>query len=699
MQALHREFTKIINGTTQFTIPVFQRDYAWAESNCEQLWNDIIRVGTSDISRVHFLGSLVYVPTGESSAGFTQYQVIDGQQRLTTWTLLMIALRDHIVETGFSGAEDGPTAKRIDAYFLKNEQEDRERRYKLILRRHDESSLRALIDGRDLPSDASENISDNYDLFRGLLKTVDPALVYRGLGRLIVVDVKLDATDNPQLVFESLNSTGVDLSQSDLIRNFILMRLPEKEQTKLYNDRWSKIETLFRGSDRTFDAFARDYLALRTHASKQEKASNIYRAFREVFDEFVAKDGSLDKLLEHMQRHATYYAAFSLSVGVPKPLQTSMSRLKSLVDVPAILVMHLFECHQKLRTMTEAEFQEALALLESYVLRRSICDGQTRGYWQIFADIAEEIDVKKPLSSLKGILASQHESYRYPSDPEFQRCLKDRDLYNTRICWHVLEQLENHGSKEITDTSALQIEHIVPQNPKLNAAWQKMLGKNWRDVQQAWLHRLGNLTLTGYNSKYSDRSFEDKKTIDDGFEESAVRLNKFVRDQKKWTEAEMQRRSGLLASRAVKVWPPLVADPALVKEIQKARLRRRAAKKNVEAVSMTEYARELFDLLRVRVKKLDSDVTEMAETKSVSYHAPVFFLEVLPRKDYLTLLLPLEFNEVTDASGIVKDVTQWKFITNSQYSCGVLLSVENPADIEAALPFVHQAMTTAHVSA
>src|SRR5580704_15427659 len=184
MQALHREFTKIINGTTQFTIPVFQRDYTWTDVNCEQLWKDVIRVGKATANKSHFLGSLVYTPSGDSSAGFTQYQVIDGQQRLTTWTLLMIALRDHIIATNYIGSEDGPTAKRIDAYFLKNEQEERDRRYKLVLRRKDHETLRALVDRQDLPADNSERIKENYDLFRSLIAQEDLGIIYRGLGRL-----------------------------------------------------------------------------------------------------------------------------------------------------------------------------------------------------------------------------------------------------------------------------------------------------------------------------------------------------------------------------------------------------------------------------------------------------------------------------------------------------------------------------------
>ena len=606
----------------------------------------------------------------------------------------MIALRDHIRETGFDGGDSGPTVARIDAYYLKNEQERGERRHKLVLRRHDQGTLRALIDRTEMPPNASEHISDNYEVFRDLLREVSPTLIYEGLGRLIVVDVKLDATDDPQLVFESLNSTGVDLSQTDLIRNFLLMRLPEGEQDRLYEQRWSKIEALFRGFDGMFDAFARDYVALRMRASKQEKADNVYRAFRDAFDVLLQESGGLDELLEHMQVTAGYYAAFSLSYEISDALKLPMGRLSKLVDVPAILIMRLFECHKRLGTLGEGEFKEALSLLESYILRRSVCGGQTRGYWQVFADMAYELNIKQPLGSLKGLLAAQHESYAFPADSEFQRNLVERDLYHMRNCFHILEQLENHASREPSDTSNLEIEHIMPQNPNLNAAWQEMLGQ-WREVQQAWLHRLGNLTLTGYNSKYSDRSFVEKKTIEGGFSDSAVRLNKFVREQEKWTDREMQQRSALLAAQAVIVWSPLAVDLSVVKQIEQDRLRQRAAKRNVAAVPMSEPARALFEALRGRMLNVDPDATEMAESKSVSYHGPGFFLEVLPRKRCLTLLLPLDFNEVQDVAGIASDATQWNFITNAQYAGGVLLNVHSQADLELALPVIRQA----HVSA
>jgi uncharacterized protein with ParB-like and HNH nuclease domain len=385
VKAIDRPLPHILNGASQFVIPVFQRDYTWqAETQCAQLWRDVVRAAQTSNEQGHFLGSIVYIPTGDSSAGFAQWLLIDGQQRLTTLTLLMAALRDHIKDNAWTGSENDPTPNRIDAYFLKNVQEEGRRGQKLVLRRHDQATLSALIDRKELPENASECIRENYNYFREQLIESNPADIYRGIGRLVIVDVALDRqTDDPQLIFESLNSTGVDLSQSDLIRNFILMRVPEADQTKLYETYWCKIEELFRGSEWTFDAFARDYVALKSEATKQEKASEIYYAFRNLFPSLKEQSGGIEGALAEMLRFARYHAAFSLGRTATGKRARQLARLRHLVDVPALLVMRLSECCDHLQTMTEEDFQEALSLVESFILRRAICGLQTRGYWQI----------------------------------------------------------------------------------------------------------------------------------------------------------------------------------------------------------------------------------------------------------------------------------------------------------------------------
>ncbi|HKB91917.1 MAG TPA: DUF262 and DUF1524 domain-containing protein, partial [Opitutaceae bacterium] len=687
-------FTKIINGTTQFVIPVFQRDYTWdAETQCAQLWRDVLRASRTSGERGHFLGSIVYIATGDSLAGFTRWMLIDGQQRLTTLTLLLAALRDHISETKWSGGENDPTPKRIDAYFLKNVQEEGDREQKLVLRRHDQATLRAIVDGKEPPHEASDHIRDNYNYFREQLSAIDPADVYRGIARLLIVDVALDRqTDDPQLIFESLNSTGVDLSQADLIRNFILMRLPDKEQTELYETYWSKIEALFLGSEWTFDAFARDYVALKTEASKQEKAGEIYYAFRDFFPTLTEKSGGLDKALADMMRHARHYAAFSIGRDVSGERGRLLAEIRRHVDVPAILVMRLLECRDHLNVLSEKDFLEALRLIESYTVRRAICGYQTRSYWQIFANLAYGIGEQHPLNDLKVALARQHENYRFPSDAEFERTLKEGDLYGLRICRHLLEGLENYDTKEPTDTAGYSIEHIMPQNERLRRGWREMLGENWKDIQKTWVHRLGNLTLTGYNSTYSDKDFAEKKTVDGGFSDSSVRLNKYVREQTVWTPREMSVRMDALAKRSLEVWPPLVVEQSLIAAADQLEKRKLAARRDVTKIKMTAAARGLFEELRTRVLALDSEILELAEPNSISFHGPAFFLEILPRRHKLTLLLALDFNEVVDDPlGLAKDATEKKFFVHASYEGGVSMSIWDVEAIQGALPLIRQA--------
>jgi predicted transport protein len=691
MKAIDRPFTKIVNGITQFVIPVFQRDYSWTEAECEQLWKDVIEIARDDTERGHFLGSVVYISTGDTSAGFTRWLLIDGQQRVTTLVLLLTALRDHIEESGWSGDDDGPTAKRVDAYFLKNVQEEGNRLHKLVLRRHDQTTLKALIDRTELPADLSNRVRDNYEFFRDQLNRTDPGLVYRGVGRLVIVDVTLDrGTDDPQLIFESLNSTGMDLSQSDLIRNFILMRLPEREQTLFYENYWSKIEGLFRGSEKTFDAFVRDYIALHTQASKQEKTGNIYSAFRRVFGSIGSERSDLDAFLQRLLKFARYHAAFSIGTNVSESLRQPFAHLRRQVDVPATLVMRLYECHDS-GSLSEDEFVEAIELLDSYVFRRAICGEQTRGYWQVFATLSYRIDAEKPFESLCVGLALQRDNYRFPDNDEFRIALQERDMYGKRVCFDLLDRLENHGSKEPTDTSRYSIEHIMPQNQKLALDWRKMLGSDWREIQRQWLHRLGNLTLTGYNSSYSDRPFSEKKKIKGGFEESSVRLNKFVREQSTWTPTEIERRGKSLASRALTVWPPLKVDAALIDAARETEMRQLSKQQDTRKVPMSEEVRSLFDQLRVKVLEIDTKIIELAEQKSVSYHGPGFFLEVLPRKNRITLLLDLDFNEVEDPSNIAHDASEYKFLVNAVYEGGVLVSIYDADDIEKSLPLIRQA--------
>lgn len=691
MQAVKNPFVKVINGNHQFKIPVFQRDYSWEVEQCQQMWRDVMRAGR-EMTGGHFLGSFVYANDVESAA-FASWLVIDGQQRLTTLTLLLTALRDHIIATGWEGAE--PTPRQIDSYFLKNLEETGTRRYKLALRRRDNETLRALVDGKkvDEVPDHSEMIVDAYEEFRRLLKTKEGDIncIYRGIARLDIVDVTLDRNnDNPQLVFESLNSTGIGLKESDLIRNYLLMGLPEPEQTQLYEEYWSKIENLFREAGSNPDSFLRDYVAFKQKSTTQIRADRTYAEFKEFWQ--LPTEESLSDRVRDMFRSARRYARFlQPNLIENQPIRDAMSPVRRLGSVQATLAMRLYECFER-GSLSQSDFIKALNLIESYLVRRSVLRRQTRNYWSVFARMSQSIDAKSPFASFQVALARQ--TYRFPSDDEFSVGLAQGDLYGLRVCGHILSQLENAGHLEPSPTHLFSIEHIMPQKIEGSSEWQKMLGEEWETVHATWLHRLGNLTLTAYNPTYSNRSFADKKSVEHGFEQSAVRLNEYVKQQAQWTGTEMEERSRILTQRALEIWPSHGADPKLITADRLRELRDHAARRSPDSLNVGSRALDVFDTVRDSVKEM-GEFVEVVEGKSVCYYdqSANFSVEVLPMTRHVRVLVPLDFDEVYDPDGIAKDATQWKFLVNVVHrDCGVLMDLWGRRHVRAAVGVIRQAL-------
>lgn len=352
--------------------------------------------------------------------------------------------------------------------------------------------------------------------------------------------------------------------------------------------------------------------------------------------------------------------------------------------------MTLYEYHERAKTLTTAEFVEAVELLESFVFRRSVCDMQTRSLSQIFSGLAYRITESQPLLSLKVALYRQGKKRRFPTDIEFREALETRDVYDMRTCFYLLDRLENY-SKERIDTSSFTIEHVMPQNEELRPEWRAMLGVDWKKVQEVWLHRLGNLTLTGYNSTYSDRPFVEKKIIAGGFNESPLRLNKPLREQSVWNAEAIEKRGKDLAEKALAVWRPLIVDPLAVKQRELEERKTLAAGFSVQAIEMDATARALFDQLRPLVAALGEDVAELPNDRTVVYRVFDFFVEVIPRKQRLTLLLNLDFADCDDPTGKSRDATESAFIISASEAGGVLYSIDSDADVKGAIFVVKQA--------
>ena len=699
MDARNTTFQQIISGPKQFLIPVFQRDYKWQENNWQKLWDDILGAGNSG----HFAGSIVHAPDTAFSSVPT-YLLIDGQQRLATLTILCVALRDHINETGWQGNGAGPTAGQIEEYFLKNNLETGDLRYKLTLRRTDNEVLRSIVDGQPMDNSSgaeSSLIDEAYWHFREQLRETDadPGNVYRGVTGLRLVEMTLDRNvDNPQSIFESMNSTGVDLSQGDLARNYLLMGLEEAEQTRLYEQYWQRIESLFRTHDFALDSFIRDYIAFKRGDTRQARADQIYEEFKR-FRHSESSPPELEGLLAEMLRFASYYAIFrGFRSDTPSAISKVLANVRYHGDTTAVLMMRLFDCHQR-GALDQGGFVEALEATESYLMRRAVAGSQTRAYWGVFATLSKQIEDDAPLDSLKFALTRRRGTTSIPSDADFRWSLEERELYRMRACWNLLSRLENHGSREPSPTGTYSIEHIMPQNENLSAEWQNMLGEDWQEVQGRWLHRLGNLTLTAYNSRYSDRTFEEKKAISGGFNESAIRLNAYVREQQAWTAETIKERGRLLANRALAIWKYPNPTPHYVEARRSRLLRERAERTDVRAIPMTNRARDLFLPLHEAIANLHDGIHTVQERKSVCYYTPSseFFLELLPQKSNLRLLLDVDLSEIEAPGWLARDGNDWKIIPNSTFNhpVGVVVDMWQPSWTDSVMQIIRQAYNLA----
>jgi predicted transport protein len=683
---------QLLDGAKQFVVPVFQRDYSWETKHCLQLWNDIMQAGATPLVQAHFVGSLVYIAAEENNARISRWLLIDGQQRLTTIILLLTAVRDLLVADPEASTSSAiPTADEVSDYYLINRHARGAERHKLQLRRTDHTSLAALLDGGERPKILAERVMENFAFFQEKVAEADLQQLLAGIKKLVAVQVVLlRGQDDPQLIFESLNSTGLELAQADLIRNFVLMRQEEHVQSKLYNDFWRPMEVEFDARYRSdFDKFVRDYLTLCLQPSKPLRIADIYKIFREYFYK-QGGEPAATQILEDLRQHAKYYVSYTTANHKEANVSRAFRNLRVLVDVAAPVVMRLLHAHEVAGTLSTAELIEAAELLESYVFRRSVCELETRSLGRIFASFAFEVEEKKPLHSLKIAIALQSHNRRFPDDAEFKSALETRNVYSMRQCHYLLDRLEN-DSKERIDTSDFTIEHILPQNPRLPKEWRTMLGDAWKEIQETWVHRLGNITLTGYNSEYSDRPFDRKLSVEGGFADSPLRLNKFVKNQAKWTESEIEKRGKLLGSSALKIWAPMQIDGDALRKARLHRMREEASGYSEQSLSLDDVTKVLFGLMRTEILAIGADVAEIFRAKSVTYRVFDYFVEVIPRKQHLTLLFNIDFEECDDPSLQARDASNKAFIINASEEGGVILQIWSEGDFPAALHILKQA--------
>ena len=661
MKATEASFLQFLKKSPQFVIPIYQRTYSWTAKECVQLWADIIRAGMTDDISAHFVGSVVYVEKGlYQVSSQTPLLVIDGQQRLTTVTLLLEALARHL---GDKEPVEGFSARKIRSYYLQNPLEDGEKAFKLLLTQTDKDTLTALVEQRPLPQDGSVRIQQNFQLFERRMSDLgaaDLAVLCKGLAKLVIVDVSLNREqDNPQLIFESMNSTGRELSQADLIRNYVLMGLDPKHQTELYERHWRPMELGFgqESYGAYFDAFMRHYLTVKTSEIPNVRA--VYEAFKGYARQPAVAAAGIDSLIADVHTYAGYYCAMALGREPERILAEAFQDLRDLkVDVAYPLLLELYGDYAA-SVLLQDDFVCALRLIESYVFRRAICAIPTNSLNTTFATFTRSLRKDRYLESVQATFLLLPSYRRFPSDEEFRRELVLRDMYNLPRRSYWLRRLENHGRKERVIVEEYTIEHVMPQNDHLSEAWQRELGEDWQRIHQARLHTLGNLTLTGYNSEYSDRPFSEKRDMPGGFKESPLHLNEGLGTTERWDEQAISRRGDALSRSAAAVWKQPSLDEPVLAEYRPKTSRQESSYglDDHPQLAAGRPIRELFDKLRPELLGLDPNITEEVLKVYIAYKAETNVVDVVPQAARLRLVINMPFPELSDPKGMAKDVT------------------------------------------
>lgn len=692
MKATEASLLQFLNKSSQFIIPIYQRNYSWTEKECAQLWSDIISAGKNDAENAHFVGSVVYIEKGiYQVSSQSPLLVIDGQQRLTTVTLLIEALSRHL---GEDEPVEGFSAKKLRHYYLLNDLEAGEKAFKLLLTQTDRDTLIALVQQRELPQEASVRIKQNFEWFDHQIANLGAALeaLCKGLSKLMIVDVALNRDqDNPQLIFESMNSTGRELSQADLIRNFVLMGLEPHHQTELYERHWRPMELKFGQESYSsyFDAFMRHYLTVKT--GEIPKLREVYDAFKNYSKRPDIAAAGVDALVKDVQLYAGHYCSMALDLEVDQALKEAFQDLRDLrVDVAYPLLLELYNdyAHQ---VLPRGDFLRALRLIEAYVFRRAICAIPTNSLNKTFATFGRSLEKDRYLESLEATFLLLRSYRRFPNDEEFRRELETRDMYHLPRRAYWLRRLENHDRKERVFVDEYTIEHIMPQNPVVPEEWKTELGDDWERVHEAKLHTIGNLTLTGYNSEYSDRSFQQKRDMPGGFRESPLHLNRGLASAERWDEEQIDARAARLSKLAVSVWAhPRLQESALdaYRPQQNESARPQYELQDHLNLAPGRPMRPLFDALRTELLALDPNIGEEILKHYIAYKAETNVIDVVPLVSRLSLILNMPFPELLDPKGLATDVTNLGRWGNGDVEIG-LSTVE---EIPYALGLVRQSL-------
>lgn len=555
-------FQYMEGSSKRFIIPVYQRNYDWQIEQCKQLYDDLVKLSKSS-SKSHFFGSIV--STQDNTTGMQEYLIIDGQQRLTTVSLLLLAMYN-LLATGVISANKPKLQEKILEEYLIDKYEPDDTKMKLKPIKEDSVAFGNLLsDTADHVKASNITINYNYYYNRIQQRELSADEIFDTFCKLQIINIFLGSEDNPQLIFESLNSTGMDLSEGDKIRNYILMGIsPTKIQEKYYEKYWNKIE---RCTNYDVSSFIRDYLSVKLQSTPAMK--KVYIVFKRFIEQqpFSNKEELLDDLLKYARRYEQLLMAKSDNSSVNDSIDR-MNRLESTITRPFFMevLRHAESGDGKEANINEAELLEIFQVIESYLFRRQICEIPTNALNKIFVALNSEImrldgTAENYPEKLKYSLRKKTSSGIYPDDDMFADALSNKQVYlmRSKNKQYLMERFENWGTKEVKDVWQLldngtySIEHIMPQT--LQSEWKESLGEDYESIHDEWVHKLANLTLTAYNSKYSNSSFIKKRDNSDGFAYSGIRMNQLIAKYDKWTLEELVDRNEKLIDKALRIWP------------------------------------------------------------------------------------------------------------------------------------------------
>lgn len=462
----------ILEGSKQYVIPVYQRIYSWGQPQCNRLWADIVQMHKRQKTG-HFIGTIVNVAERMAPVGIQAFMIIDGQQRLTTLSILLLALRDYAK----THPDCGINSDEINENYLVNKFKTGTDKFKLLLTQSDRDVLIKRIAGSPIPEGLKSRVLDNYTFFTGKISKceITPAELFQAIGRLQLVSITLErGHDDPQAIFESLNSTGMDLKDSDLIRNYLLMALDSEVQSDIYNNIWRPTELLFdyEHQSELLDNFFRDYLTMKL--GRIPRKTEVYKEFREYHDGIEMAIHDLCQDIYSFAKHYTDMHFVRSGDAALKSLYGDMKAIRMEVAYPFLLKVH-DDCDMGLINIEE--LREILRLCVSYVLRRAVCDIPTNSLNKTFATMKNDIRPNDYLNSVKAFFIMLDSYKEFPNDNRFLGTFLTRDIYHMNRCNYILGRLENWDNKTSVLLDNLTIEHIIPQNNHLSSEWISTLGK------------------------------------------------------------------------------------------------------------------------------------------------------------------------------------------------------------------------------